>query len=402
MKSALKCVFAGLALFSSGPLLAGSAGLPDRDQAKQAYLASIKDDEPALPRGLSVEEKLYWRLPSVIALALAPPPQPVRAPSEYEANDGLLMRWGSFNSVITEIAVAVTSSNGYHGAPAPKVFLVVSSAAQQSSAATTLAAAGVDMARVQFTIAPSNSVWMRDYGPRFVNSAGIRGLIDHVYNRPRPLDDAIPAALSAAFEAPTYALPLVHGGGNFHLFDDAQAYMTQLVVNENPGVSAEQIKTYYRDYQGLELTITPVFPASFDATGHIDMWMLPAATRRVIISEYPTTGGVYSVPRQITEDTATLMASRGYQVLRTPGWQGSNGAHYTYANSVVMNAKVLMCRFTGEDARNAQALAVFQQAFPTREIVSIDCSSIIASAGAIHCIVMHVSTALIAMTGFED
>ena len=392
------CVMATL----TGTEVFAKTAVHDAAVMQQTELASISDDEIALPRGLSRAERLYWRLPSVIALALAPPPQPVRAPAEYEANDGLLMRWGSFNSVITEISLAVTTSNGYHGAPAPKVFLLVSSAAQQNSASTTLAAAGVVMARLQFVIAPSNSVWMRDYGPRFVNSAGIRGLIDHVYNRPRPLDDAVPAAVSALFEAPTYALPLIHGGGNFHLFDDTQAYMTQLVVNENPGVTAEQIKSYYRDYQGLDLTITPVFPESFDATGHIDMWMLPVARRRVIISEYPTTGGVYSVPRQVSEDTAALMASRGYQVLRTPGWQGSNGAHYTYANSVVMNSKVLMCRFSGEDARNAQALAVFQQAFPTREIVTIDCSAIIASAGAIHCIVMHVSTPLIAMSGFED
>ena len=408
MKVALNSACALLALLSgAAELFAGTPGTQDAAVIQQIdlaniKLANIKDDEPALPRGLSPAERLYWRLPSVIALALAPPPQPVRTPAEYESNDGLLMRWGSFNSVITEISLAVTTSNSYQGSPAAKVFLIVASAAQQGTAATTLSGAGVNMARVQFVIAPSNSVWMRDYGPRFVNSAGIRGLIDHVYNRPRPLDDAVPAAVSGTFEAPTYALPLVHGGGNFHLFDDSQAYMTQLVENENPGVSAEQIKTYYRDYQGLELSITPAFPQSFDSTGHIDMWLLPAATRRVIIGEYPATGGVYIVPRQITEDTAALMVSRGYQVLRTPGWQGSNGAHYTYANSVVMNAKVLMCRFAGEDVRNAQALAVFQQAFPTLEIVTIDCSAIIASAGAIHCIVMHVSTALITMTGFED
>ncbi len=364
-------------------------------------LSAIKDDEIALPRGLSDAERGFWQLPTSLALALAPPPQPVRTPAEYEANDGLLMRWGSFNSVITEISVAVTSANGYQGGPAPRVYLVVSGASQQSSALSILTAAGVDMNRVQFITAASNSVWMRDYGPRFVNSAGIRGLIDHAYNRPRPLDDAIPSAVAPALGAPTYALPLVHGGGNFHLFDDAQAYMTALVENENPGVSAEQIKTYFSDYQGLDLTITPVFPASFDSTGHIDMWMLHAARRRVIIGEYPATGGVYAVPRQITEETAALMTSRGYEVLRTPGWQGAGGAHYTYANSVVMNSKVLMCRFSGEDVRNAQALAVFQQAFPTRQIVTIDCSSIISSAGAIHCIVMHVSTALLTFSGFE-
>jgi agmatine deiminase len=365
-------------------------------------LQQITDDGPSLPRNLTAEEKLIWKLPLAIRLPLAPPPQPVRAVAEYEGNDGLLLRWGSFNSVITEIAVAVTSASGSRGGPAPKVYLVVASAAQQTSASQTLATAGVDLTRVVFIQAASNSVWMRDYGPRFVNSSGVRGLVDHTYNRPRPLDDAIPTATASTFEAPVFALPLTHGGGNFHLFDNGDAFMTSLIENENPGVTRQQIVDYHRDYLGLNLTITDPFPASFDSTQHIDMWMLPAGNKRVIISEYPNTGGVYSAPYQVTEATASAMQARGYTVIRTPGWQAGNGAHMTYANAVVINSKVLICRFNGEDTRNAQALSAFQQAFPDRQIQTIDCSSIINSAGAIHCIVMHAATALITNSGFEE
>ena len=123
----------------------------------------------------------------------------------------------------------------------------------------------------------------------------------------------------------------------------------------------------------------------------------------MLISEYPDTGGVYAVPRQVSEATAQLMRDRGYEVLRIPGWRGSNGAHYTYANAVVMNSKVLICRFQGEDQRNAQALSTFQTAFPSRQVVTIDCSDIISAAGAIHCIVMHISTTgVVFYSGFED
>jgi agmatine deiminase len=383
--------------------LAQPASDPQKAQVlPDDILRSIADDEVSLPRGLSLQERLIWKLPLFNANNRVAPPQPVRASAEIEANDGLLLRWGSFNSVITEIAAAVTTANGYRGGPPPKIYLVVSSASQQSSAAQTLSTAGVDLARVEFVQAPSNSVWMRDYGPRFVNSSGTRGLVDHVYNRPRPLDDAIPAATAAVFSAPVYAMPLTHGGGNFHLFENGDAFMTSLIENENPGVSRQQIIDYHRDYLGLNLTITDPFPASFDSTQHIDMWMLPAGDKRVVISSYPNTGGVYAVPYQVTEATVTLMQARGYQVFRTPGWQGGNGAHFTYANAVVINSKVLICRFNGEDARNAQALTSFQQAFPNRQIQTIDCSSIISSAGAIHCIVMHASTPLIAQSGFED
>src|SRR5690606_23189118 len=95
------------------------------------------------------------------------------------------------------------------------------------------------------------------------------------------------------------------------------------------------------------------------------------------------------VPRQVTEATASLMASRGYTVFRTPGWRTGN-THFTYTNSVIVNQTVLVCQFNGYPTQNAQALAVFEEAMPYHDIVPIDCSDIIGSAGAIHCIVMHV------------
>ncbi len=369
-------------------------GLPD------SVLQQIKDDKPTPPRHAAP-----WELPLDIQqrLPFAPPTQPARAPAEFEANDGLLLRWGSFNSVITEIAVAATTADS-----SVQIFLVVASASEQTSATTTLQNAGANIAQVRFIVAASNSVWMRDYGPRSILLAGERAHVDHVYNRNRPADDAIPTAVANYFSESKYDLPLVHGGGNFHLFADREAFMTELVRNENSTLTNTQIIDYFQQYQGLNLTLTPAFPTSFDSTQHIDMWMLPVANKRVIISEYPNTGGNYTIPRQITEDTTTSLQSRGYQVIRTPGWQALRPgsatllSHMTYANAVVLNKQVLMCRFTGEDARNAQALASFQQAFPGRQITTIDCSSIIHSAGAIHCIVMHVSTALMLRHGFED
>ena len=69
------------------------------------------------------------------------------------------------------------------------------------------------------------------------------------------------------------------------------------------------------EYHGLDVTIVEPMPTSFDSTQHIDMWMLPAADGRVIINEYPTTGGIYTVPRQTTEATAPRY-SRHY-----PRWE---------------------------------------------------------------------------------
>ena len=63
------------------------------------------------------------------------------------------------------------------------------------------------------------------------------------------------------------------------------------------------------------MTIYPGFPTSFDATRHIDMWMLPVADDEVIIGEYHSYDGDRT---PITEDAVTDLTSRGYTVYRTP------------------------------------------------------------------------------------
>lgn len=374
----------------------GSAGAQSLKLADPAFLATIEDDEPTLPRGFTPEERARWRLPDVSRLPLAPPTGSVDTPAEYERNAGLLIRWGSQNALLTQMAVAMTT-----GEPDMILYVVVSSSLQ-ASAASTLSGAGAVMSRVQFIVGASDSVWIRDYGPRYIDDNGIRSMVDHVYNRPRPNDDLVPGLVAQQLNQIKYDIPLTHGGGNFHLFADGSAYMTRLIANENPGLNEQQIRDYYMAYQGLDVTITDPLPASFDSTQHIDMWMLPADGDRVIVNQYPNAGGVYAVPRQVTEDTAALLAGRGKTVLRLGGWRGTNGAHYTYANAVILNRTVLMCNFSGYPTENANALAVFQQAFPARTIVAVDCSSIITLAGAIHCIVMHMpEVGLLLRDGFE-
>lgn len=360
-------------------------------QADPAYLATLVDDNPnPLPRGFSAEEQANFVPAWIPAQIRSPPTASVRAQAEYEPTDGILVRWGSFTSVITAMAVPLTTA-----AHPANVYVVVTGASQQASASTALTGAGADMSHIRFITQPCSnsnacSVWMRDYGPRFINDGGHRGIVDHTYNRPsRTIDNAFPALLASSWNEPRYAIPLVHGGGNFHLFRNRDAFMTRLVANENPGVSEQQIKDDYLQYQGLNVTLTDPFPSNYDSTQHIDMWMLGLGDNKVLIGEYTAAEGG-GVPKTVTDNTANLMASRGYNVYRTPGWS-SNGTHYTYTNSVIVNQTALICRFGGSNTtRDAQALVTYQAAMPGYDIVAVDCSGIITSAGAIHCIVMHV------------
>jgi agmatine/peptidylarginine deiminase len=367
-----------------GVLVPGLVGAGEAKRVPQEYLDSIVDDNPnPLPHGLAPGETvpvLEW----ADRQGRTPPTGVVRTPAEYEVNDGMLISWGSFNDLLTEMTVAVTTGTD------ATVWIVVYNASQQSSATSTLTGAGANMDQVEFITYSTDSVWMRDYGPRFISEDNQRAIVDHTYNRSRPNDDLFPDHVSSLWSEPQYDIPLVHGGGNFHLFSDGDAFMTDLILDENPGLSEQDVEDLYMDYEGVDLTIMPGFPTWYDSTQHIDMWMLPVAGREVIIGEYPASD---SQVHTITEDAVTLLEGRGYTVHRTPGWS-SGGTHYTYTNSVVLNEVVLTCQFQNASSayadEDAAAVATFTAAFPGRQIVPVDCSGIIDYAGAVHCIVMHV------------
>ena len=53
------------------------------------------------------------------------------------------------------------------------------------------------MDNVAFLITPTDSYWVRDYGPWFVfDGENNPGIMDFPYNRPRPNDNNVPAAVA--------------------------------------------------------------------------------------------------------------------------------------------------------------------------------------------------------------
>lgn len=363
-------------------LLAGLMVLIIGGWASAQGVTAASDEEQSLPKYLTEAER---QIPLPAAPEGPPPTGFVYCPAEYEPCEGLFIAWEGYTTILTELAVAVTT-----GDPQAKVFVVVDNTSEQSTVYSTLSSAGAVMSRVEFIVRPTDTVWIRDYGPRFIYENGDWAIIDHNYNRPRPLDNAFNDYLAVYWNIPQYDIPLTHGGGNFHLFSNGDAFMTDLILNENPGMSAQQVKDLYRAFQNVDLTIYPGFPSSFDATQHIDMWMLPVGDYKVIIGQYASSTGQ---PYTITEAAVSDLLFRGYTVYRTPGWR-SGGTHYTYTNAVILNNQVFMPVFGGSyTSQDAQALAVFQQALPGYNIRPINCASIIGAAGALHCIVMHVPKA---------
>jgi agmatine/peptidylarginine deiminase len=314
------------------------------------------------------------------------PTGPVHCVAEYEPMQAIMLSWNgpsTWLTIVSQMASRITTTGG------AQAWVVVRDATAENAARTQITAAGADMTKVRFFRRTLDTIWIRDYGPRYIYQGDVRAIVDHVYNRPRPNDDALPGWLGGQLRQPVYELPLIHGGGNFHLDAVDRGYATRLIVNENPGLSDQDVKDRWEAYQNLDVHLFEPYPTSVDSTQHLDMWMQVIADDKVMISDWPANAG--SVQDVICDNAAVFMAGRGYQVFRVPAFRVSN-THYTYTNVVMCNDLILLPSYTNATVQpsNSTALAAWQAAAPGKTVVQIPCQAIVTSAGVMHCIAMHV------------
>ncbi len=337
-----------------------------------------------VPRSLTPTEQAYiQRFPLTDLLRSTDPPTgPVHCVAEYEPMEAILFAWEGYSSAQREMIQNITTIGD------ADVWIVVDSTSEKNSVTSTLNSDGVDLNRVRFIVRGTDTVWIRDYGPRYIYEGNCRAIVDHTYNRPRPNDNALNGYLGPYVGHEVYEIPLVHGGGNYHLNALGSGHASRLICNENSSLSDQQIIDYWMDYQNVLTTLWTPFPSYVDSTQHIDMWMQILGDENIIISDWPYDAG--SAQDQICDNAADHFTSLGWTVTRVPARR--LGAHYTYTNMVVCNDLVLLPYYTNSSmtALNGQALAAVQSAVPGKTVVQINCESIIYAAGAMHCIVMHV------------
>lgn len=332
--------------------------------------------EPAageLPHGFSPEELLRKHEIGTYVPATAPPPAGTRNPAEYEPMSGVLIRWP------LGVPYRLLDSLSDH----TKLWMVVSSASQ-SSCQTGLTNNGVNMANVGYILTSTDSYWIRDYGPWFVmRPDGRPGIFDFAYNRPRPLDDAVPGAIGAAWGVPVYSSVLVHTGGNYMSGGHGQAMSTNLVYDENDSSNA-WVDGQMLQYLGVEDYVTMADPqASY--IDHIDCWAKILSPTKILVLQVP--------PGH--DDYANLEAAASY-LATVPNHYGTNWEVHRvyssgtegYTNSLIVNDRVYVPIWN--TSNDAAAIQAYQQALPGFRIIGVY-SSGWESTDALHCRAMGVT-----------
>ena len=290
-----------------------------------------------------------------------PPTGTPRFVAEFEPMQGVMIR---YPLGIPTSLVAQMSNNC-------PVYCIVSSS-QQSSAQSSFQNAGVNMSNVHFVNAPSDSYWVRDYGPWYIFEDRNPAIVDNKYNRNRPNDDNMSQVFSTYWNIPMYGMNLTHTGGNMMEDGRGHGVSDELVVQEN-NYNETNVRNKMRDYLGIDpyhITIDP----QGDYIAHVDCWGKYLAPDKILIAQLPSSNSQYALYEEVAEYFATTNCCWGYpyHVYRVQEPGGSTLAPYT--NSLILNKSVYVPLGSNSNY-NQQALAVYQEAMPGYEIVGINSGS---------------------------
>lgn len=253
---------------------------------------AVSQEKPVLPNNLTESEKgliadFQFTKPTITL----PPSGPVRAAAEWEEVEYLLVTWEpAYKNILRQIVQA--------GLQECKVIITTQNEASVSSYLTS---SGVDLTNVSFLDVPWDTIWIRDYAGNTIysNDVGERSLTDWIYNRPRPNDDAMPAAHAAEVGIDLYstdsgANDLVNTGGNYMSDGMGNAFASDLILDENAagnpfGVSVKteaQVDDIMNDYMGINRFIK-MTSLPYDQIHHIDMHMKLLDEETILVSRYP-------------------------------------------------------------------------------------------------------------------
>lgn len=338
-----------------------------------------------------------------------------RLPAEWEPQSAVQVTWPGRESFWTYLTDRVVP---FYQALVDRLSLyvpvIVAVPTAQLAEVTALFAGHPRRAQLHFYGVPTNDVWARDHGPLTVVTAAGPCLLDFRFNGwgdkyPSARDDGITAALhgQGAFGAtPLQTMALVLEGGSIET-DGAGTLLTTesclLNPNRNPGVSRAQIEAQLRAAFGVQKInwLRHGHLAGDDTDSHIDTLarLCPGNVIAYVHCDDPTDEHYPELQAMAAElQGLTNAAGEPYTLVALP-WVApkisveGERMPATYANFLITNGAVLVPVYG--DANDALALATLRGVFPGREVVGINCLTLIEQHGSLHCITMQLPAGVV-------
>ncbi|GHT84242.1 hypothetical protein FACS18947_1410 [Bacteroidia bacterium] len=268
----------------------------------------------------------------------------------------------------------------------------------------------VDYSRITFREIPSNDTWSRDHGPISIFVNEVPYILDFTFNGwglkfPANHDNQITRKLyeSKAFSPETLYRSMLHvvlEGGSIESDGEGTILTTTqclLSANRNDYKSKAEIADYLGMIFGAQriLWLNHGYLAGDDTDSHIDTLARFCDQDTIAYVQCADESDEHFAELALMEkELQKFKTSEGesYRLIPLPMakpvyFEGER-LPATYANFLIINGAVLLPFY--DSPLDEVARQKLQEAFPAREIIGIDCRSLIKQHGSLHCVTMQI------------
>lgn len=264
----------------------------------------------------------------------------------------------------------------------------------------------------------SDDTWSRDFGGITVEVDGISCVLDFKYNAwgkkfAYKKDDLITMQLKHKGLLTSYkhkAIPFVLEGGSIESDGEGVILTTTeclMEKNRNPRFSQKVIEQKLIEYLGAKkvLWLNSGALEGDDTDSHIDTIARLISNDTIMYQMCDDENDSNYAQLKLMEKelkTFTNLHGKKYNLIGLPHIEAKyddvDKLPATYANFLIINGAVLVPTY--KDKNDELALEIFKKAFPKRDIIGIDCSTLIRQHGSLHCVTMQYPK--VANSGFKS
>ncbi|KAL2692480.1 hypothetical protein Neosp_002890 [[Neocosmospora] mangrovei] len=252
----------------------------------------------------------------------------------------------------------------------------------------------------------ASQLWVRDTGPIIVKNlsddsrAGLSLSFNYWGDKLESQgDEEVASGVLKDMGVNAFTAGFRAEGGGFEVDGQGTLLATESAIinpNRNPGLSKSDIEAQFKEYLGIEKTIWLRGIKGYEMTDyHIDALARFISPGKVLLGRMPETADkvlveAYQEARE-TLESATDASGNRIQIIEVaePHPKELRGEHFfetvaSYANYLLVNGGIIIPRF-GVGKADDDALELFKQCFPDREVVQVDINTVPKLGGGIHC-----------------
>ncbi len=328
-------------------------------------------------------------------------------PEESALHEGTWLQWPheyqygkTYRNRLDDTWIAMTKAL----VGSEKIHLVVYDLEEQERVTELLKKSQVSLTDVDFTISPTDDVWVRDNGPIYVkdkngklfiqdwgfNGWGNKAEFNNCNNIPAKV------AKNNGIQSIDLNSVMVNEGGSVEVDGNGTLMACKSSIlnkNRNPGMTQREAEAIFTKYLGVTNFIWLEGKVGLDITDmHIDGFARFAnATTIITMNEEDL--GYWQVPQKDVNllYNAANKKEVPYKFVKLPLTKnnvmttyGKNVGKGSYINYYIANKVVLVPNYN--DLNDHIANNIIQNLYPGRKIVGIDCRNLFANGGMVHCV----------------